>query len=138
MTEVIELAGIILVDEDGHIALQLRDDNPKIANPGKWSVFGGHIEAGEAPAKAAIREAYEELTITLRPEKLAFLGKFPYQNKLFYIYRYVISDEMATVELKEGQDWRWCTRAEIASLEIDGRPVVDYHTEFFERLWEQN
>lgn len=42
--EKIFLAGVILEDDCGRIDFQLRDDNPKIVNPGMWSVFGGHID----------------------------------------------------------------------------------------------
>ena len=75
------LAGVILEDEQGNIALQLRDDNPTIINPNKWSVFGGHIEPGEDPANAAVREIAEELGIALDPQKLNVLGEFEYKDR---------------------------------------------------------
>ena len=137
MTDMIKLSGILLIDSAGRIALQLRDDNPAIINPGKWSIFGGHIEPGEDPAAAALREAYEELTISLQPDKLEFLGEYPYKNRLFYIYRYLVDAELDHAQLREGQAWRWCTRDEIASLEIEGHAVVDYHLAFLQRLFKQ-
>lgn len=138
MDEITQLAGILLIDAKGRIAMQLRDDNPDIINPGKWSVFGGHIEPGEDPDQAALREAYEELTITLKPEKLDFLGQYPYNNRNFFIFRYMVTDEMDDAELREGQAWRWCTLDELSSLEIEGRPVTDYHLEFLQRLFKDN
>ena len=44
-------------------ALQLRDDIPTIASPGYWALFGGSIDAGEAPRDAIRREVFEELTL---------------------------------------------------------------------------
>ena len=51
----IQAAGILFVDETGHILLCKRADN------GAWAFAGGHIELGEAPEQAAVREAQEEL-----------------------------------------------------------------------------
>jgi len=43
--------------------LQLRDNNPNIAAPGQWSLFGGMKKTGETPLVAISREIYEELAI---------------------------------------------------------------------------
>jgi 8-oxo-dGTP diphosphatase len=53
-------AGIIPVYPGGAILLQLRDDRPDVAAPNCWSTIGGHIELGESPSEAAIREMGEE------------------------------------------------------------------------------
>ncbi|MBT3669625.1 MAG: NUDIX domain-containing protein [Chloroflexi bacterium] len=134
MTENVLLAGVILEDSNGHIALQLRDEDPKIINPGLWSIFGGHIEIGELPGNAAQREMLEELSIHISLEKLDLLGKFEHHQKLFYVFHYQVTDEMNDVTLKEGQDWRWCTTDEINSGEINGKNIVDYHIEFIQRF----
>jgi 8-oxo-dGTP pyrophosphatase MutT (NUDIX family) len=64
MSQVTEYVGVILVDGHGRIALQLREHD-RALNPDRWSVFGGHIERGEKPEQAAIREISEELSGTL-------------------------------------------------------------------------
>jgi len=51
----------LLVAEDGRLLLQLRDQKPGIVNPGRWGFFGGHVEHGETPAQAFLREMSEEL-----------------------------------------------------------------------------
>ena len=62
---VIDLSDIILYDDQHRILLQHRtDDAPTF--PGYWSFFGGSVEPGETFEEAAIREAYEELSYTLR------------------------------------------------------------------------
>lgn len=129
------LAGVILEDVRGRIALQLRDDNPKIANPGMWSVFGGHIEENEPPAIAAKREMKEELSIEIDLGKLKLLGEFKHKNKVFYVYLYKVIDEMKSVVLGEGQAWQWCEPAEIKTGTIKGISVVDYHVDFLVQYW---
>lgn len=44
-------------------ALQLRDDVPTIASPGRWALFGGSLGEGEAPAMGIRREILEELDL---------------------------------------------------------------------------
>lgn len=64
-------AGAVVVASDGRILCQLRDDKPGIICPGCWSCSpGGHVEVGEAPAAAIVRELYEEFEVRvdgLRP-----------------------------------------------------------------------
>jgi len=64
-------AGVILVDPDGRIALQERDDRPDVVNPGRVTTFGGLAESAETPVAAACRELHEELGITVVAEQLA-------------------------------------------------------------------
>lgn len=56
-----EVAVGLIVADDGRILLQHRDDAPGIINPGGWGFFGGHIEPGERPAEAFLRELDEEV-----------------------------------------------------------------------------
>lgn len=51
-------AAVIVFDKNGYVLCGLRSDNNLICGP------GGHIEPGEAPIQAAIREAQEEFNIT--------------------------------------------------------------------------
>lgn len=59
-------AAAVIVINDGKILCGVRKDNGLICGP------GGHIEAGEAPIQAAIRETQEEFGIT--PLSLSRLG----------------------------------------------------------------
>ena len=69
-------AEILLVQNDGSLVLQVRDDTPGIANPGLISSFGGHIEEGEEPIDAAWREINEETNLNLSKEQLQFFKKY--------------------------------------------------------------
>jgi 8-oxo-dGTP diphosphatase len=52
----------ILTVGDGY-ALQLRDNIPSIASPGRWALFGGGLHRGEPPALGIRREIREELAL---------------------------------------------------------------------------
>ncbi len=58
-------AGVILVDRQGRVLMQLRDDDPKIMFPGHWGLVGGGANADETPEQAARREVAEETGIRL-------------------------------------------------------------------------
>jgi len=73
--------GVIVVDKDGRILGGIRSDN------GLYCAPGGHIEPGETPTQAAIRETQEEFNIT--PTKLLLLDKLKGLDEQYgepYIY----------------------------------------------------
>lgn len=43
---------------------------PSVNNPNSWNFFGGHIDAGESPAEAAVRELKEETTFKISTSSL--------------------------------------------------------------------
>lgn len=57
-TDVPTAAAVIVFNKDGYILCGVRSDNGMICGP------GGHIEEGEQPIQAAIRETQEEFGIT--------------------------------------------------------------------------
>jgi len=61
----IEVATALIFDTDGKLLIYLRDDKPEIPFPNHWDLFGGHVEAGETPDGALVREVREELNIEL-------------------------------------------------------------------------
>ena len=78
----------ILEQSDGRVVLQLRSDIESIANPNKWGLFGGHVEAGESPNAAMLREVEEELSIQLRADKLKLLREWtnPENDGQYFFY----------------------------------------------------
>ena len=70
-------AGILFVAKTtGRILLNLRSED--VNEPGTWGIFGGAIESGEDPWKAAYRECKEEIGI-----------KAPVvYNELLYLFRH--------------------------------------------------
>lgn len=88
-------AAAVIVINDGKILCGVRKDNGLICGP------GGHIEAGEAPIQAAIRETQEEFGIT--PLSLSRLG---------------------TIGINVKSDDAHCTEV-FACTEFSGRPKAD-------------
>lgn len=58
-------AGALVRNAQGHLLLQLREDD------GTWSLPGGAVEPGETPARAVVREVREETGLRVRPVRLA-------------------------------------------------------------------
>lgn len=51
----------LIVALDGRVLLQHRDDAPGLTGRNQWGFFGGHLEPGERPEDAFLREMEEEL-----------------------------------------------------------------------------
>ena len=60
--ETVQAAGVVCF-RDGEVLLNRRATAPRI---GEWSLPGGRLEQGEAPADAALRELTEETGVTAR------------------------------------------------------------------------
>ncbi len=69
-------AGTIIINKEGKVLLQQRTDNLK------WGFPGGSLELGESFEEAAIREAKEEVGLTLKTLKLfnVYSGKRCYNK----------------------------------------------------------
>lgn len=61
-----QIAMALLFDPHGRLLVYLRDNRPDIPFPNHWDFFGGHVEEGETPDEALVREVKEELGIELR------------------------------------------------------------------------
>lgn len=64
MIEQKQVVGVILLDTQGRVLLQQRDDKPDLRYAGYWTFFGGAVEEGETPDEAIKRELIEELELT--------------------------------------------------------------------------
>ena len=63
-------AGALLVDTNGKLIAQQRDDKPGITNPGMVSLFGGTSHEGESPIETLRRELQEELELEISSNNL--------------------------------------------------------------------
>ena len=61
-----EISQVLLFDCNSRLLVYLRDDNPAIPFPNHWDLFGGHLEAGESPEQALVREVREEVGVELK------------------------------------------------------------------------
>ena len=62
--------GALLVDTNGKLIAQQRDDKPGITNPGMVSLFGGTSHESESPIETLRRELEEELELEVNSRNL--------------------------------------------------------------------
>jgi ADP-ribose pyrophosphatase len=116
-----EIAAIILENDNGEFLLYLRDNNPDIPFPNHWDLIGGHVEEGETPEVALVREVKEELDIDLKDytfyKKYECLTGDAYEN-IKYIYSGKINLPIEEVTLLEGVRPQYFSRAEIPNVKF--------------------
>ena len=126
------IAQIILENDKGELLLYLRDNKPGIPFPLHWDLIGGHVEDGETPEQALVREVKEELDIDLK--EFTFFRKYDcfegdaYPN-IKYIYTGRINLPIEQITLLEGDHPAFFGRGEIPALtfaNILKRIVMDY------------
>jgi 8-oxo-dGTP pyrophosphatase MutT (NUDIX family) len=71
-----EISAAILIDRNGHVLLQRRDDKPDIVQPGKVGLFGGHREGDESFIDCIVREIAEEISCRVPAERFQHLLSF--------------------------------------------------------------
>ncbi len=93
----------------GDVYLQKRPEWKDI-QPGKWdTAVGGHIDYGESPEEALLREVKEELGITSFHSE--FLSKYVFESdierELVYVYRCSYDGPIcpSSTELESGRFW---------------------------------
>jgi 8-oxo-dGTP pyrophosphatase MutT (NUDIX family) len=87
LDDVVKAAGcLIMLDDDEEFLFIQRSD--KVSEPLSWSIPGGMVDPGETPLQAAVRECYEEIGITIHPDKcrLLFVND---SDTNFHYYTYI-------------------------------------------------
>jgi 8-oxo-dGTP diphosphatase len=116
-----EIAAIILENDKGEFLLYLRDNKPGIPFPDYWDLIGGHVEQGETPEEALVREVKEELDIDLK--EYSFYKRYEcmtgdaYEN-IKYIYSGRINLPIEKVTLLEGVRPQYFSRDEIPHVKF--------------------
>lgn len=127
-----EIAAIIFENDKGEFLLYLRDNKPTIPFPNHWDLIGGHVEEGETPEQALVREVKEELGLELRDYK--FYRRFEcltgdaYEN-IKYIYTGRINIPIEEITLYEGVRPQYFSREEIPNVKFANilkEIVMDY------------
>jgi len=111
-------ATVLLQRPDGRLLMQLRDDGggKPIPYPNAWNFPGGHVEPGETPLEAAIREIAEEFEIVLAPENCTEVWRYTHAHaEVDHVFLCRVPTETKPV-MHEGAAWAWMTRQEIAGL----------------------
>jgi len=114
--------GLVLVENDGSVLLQKRDDKPGISSPGMYSICGGKAEPTDVDlVAAAIRELREESGYIAKPDDLVLLDEDSFWasgqeiRRVFYWARY---DGRQTIGCFEGESIRFYGPDEINRLDF--------------------
>ena len=127
-----KIAAIILENDNGEFLLALRDNKSSIPFPNHWDLIGGHVEKGETPEEALIREVKEELDIDIKDylfyKTFECLTGDEYEN-IKYIYTGKINLPIEEITLLEGERAQYFSKEEIPDLKfanIIKSVVMDY------------
>ena len=124
-------AGIVLLDADGRILMQLRDDIPTIADPGCWVIPGGEIDADETPEEGARREFLEETGYRIADGEMRFIlsrdlprPQGTFERQYYFLGRY---DGAQPITCYEGQELRFIDPADLPGLKTSPglAPIIE-------------
>lgn len=113
--------GIWLQDSGGRIFLTKRSLEKSYA-PGKWENPAGHVQAGETPEHAVIRELQEETGISVSEKQLVFLGASRAHPYLGRDYGVRLDVALEDVRFQKGEtcDAKWVSFWEFAQMVEEG------------------
>ncbi|MBI3506701.1 MAG: NUDIX domain-containing protein [Proteobacteria bacterium] len=119
--------GALLVDRAGRYLMQQRDLRPELIMAGHWALFGGTLEAGEAPRDGLFRELLEELEF--RPGELRWDSELVFSPELYrpgtyhktFFVAEISDSDVARMRQHEGAAMKF-----VAADKISGEPVVPW------------
>lgn len=127
-----KIAAIIFENDNGELLLYLRDNKPGIPFPDHWDLIGGHVEEGETPEQALVREVKEELGIGLKEYEFFRIYECidgdAYPN-IKYIYWGTLNIPVEEITLYEGVRPAWFKKEEIPHVKFANilrQVVMDY------------
>ena len=122
-------ADVWIINSDKKILIQKRAKQKKL-QPNVWAMTGGSVILGENSVNTIVREAKEELDISINEEKLKFIKKFKTGN--VWIETYILKCDYYISNMRfqeeEVSDVKWATWKEIDELVKDGK--------FIKNRWE--
>jgi 8-oxo-dGTP pyrophosphatase MutT (NUDIX family) len=111
-TQSVEVAVAILYTS-GRFLMQLRNNIPGIIYPGHWGFFGGHLDPGETPEEAVIRELQEEIGYT--PPRISKFDCYGDEKVLRHVFHAPLTVGLEQLILTEGEDMGLLTPEQIQS-----------------------
>lgn len=118
----------------GELFLQKRPEW-KDVQPGKWdTAVGGHVDYGETPEKALIREAYEEVGLDEDDYTPIFVSRYDFRSKTEYelVNVFKCITDVTPKPSDETDGGRFFSREEILSL-----MGKEFFTPNFEEEWKK-
>lgn len=108
-------ADAIVLNGRGEVLMLRRSSNE--SNPDQWSLPGGHIDPGETPASAAVRELMEETN-------LQAVSCFPYhriedEKAIVHYFICEVDDftPMLVLDANEHYNWEWVDKDRLQELD---------------------
>lgn len=102
MNNQIPQVAIVILHQDHKYLMQLRDNIPNIAAAGCWGLFGGHLELGETPEIALVREVKEEINYDLTTFKK--FGIYADEKVIRHVFQAPLLVGLEKLVLNEGWD----------------------------------
>ncbi|MBD2090991.1 NUDIX hydrolase [Microcoleus sp. FACHB-1515] len=93
---------IAILYQNQQFLMQLRDDIPGIFWPAHWAFFGGHLDPGETPEIAMLRELQEE--IGYRPPQVTLFERYEDVQVIRHVFYAPLTVPLSKLELNEGWD----------------------------------
>jgi 8-oxo-dGTP diphosphatase len=131
--------GVVIVSEDRFLAVR-RAREPKID---LWELPGGFCDGWEHPADAAVREAREELGVTVRLGELVgiYVGDYEFQGELLPVLDCIwlaeIVDGDITLDPSEATEYAWFELRDPPPLAFEtmNRAIGDLTPDGVWRVW---
>lgn len=111
---------IVIVNQSGQILSLLRSESDNW-KPLHWGLPGGHIDEGETPFEAAIRETKEECNLDVNP----IYADSIVTDENYRIYLYYAVQYSGDIQLSfEHSEYKWYTVEEL--LQVQNRTPLLY------------
>ena len=116
--EYVMSVGIWIRNKDGQIFATRRSLTKRFM-PGKWENTGGHVQAGETPVEAVIRELKEETGIDVTADQIVYLGEATREaHGIGKNYGVTMDVNLEDLFFSDGEvmDARWLSREEFERM----------------------
>lgn len=131
------IAHLCIFDSRGRLLLQQRSADKRVW-PGKWDVSAaGGVCAGETTRLAAVRELFEELGVSARPEDLRSVCTVTFNHAFddYFILKRDVDLRDLKLQAEEVSAVRWATRQQVLDL-IRRDGFVPYSENFLAYLFD--
>lgn len=130
-------AHLWIYNSKDEVLLQKRSDQKEIY-PSRWDVsVAGHIDAGETPRQAVLREAKEELNLSIDPDALQYIGLDIFNEQIpqsfvhrvvnwVYIIKLDVDLKSLEIEPEEVSEIKWIVLDDFASEVNDPNTFKNY------------